>query len=65
MEGPQTSQYLPDLKNVFKNQTGGMRPSKESMSLLEAVGGLEGGFGDSQRRSALEGQNRVVHKGKG
>ena len=65
MEWPQTSQYLPDLNSVFKTQTGGMRPSKENMSLLEAVAGLGGGFGDSQRRSALEGQNRVIHKGKG
>lgn len=37
----------------------------EMMSLLEVVEGLGGGFGDRQRWSALEAQNKAVHKGKG
>lgn len=62
-------QYLPDLKNMFANQTGSTRQSKDSMNLLEVEGGsgyrFGDRFGDNQGWSILETQDEVTHKVKG
>lgn len=43
-----TLQYLSGLKNIFGNQMGAMKQSKESLNLLEAVAGLQMGLGTAR-----------------